>query len=237
MRRLVVGLFAVLSLGVLAFAASAQANEWLCNGKAEQCKVLGENLETLVLEDMGLSASISCQPGVVKGEGTAGPGATGETTVVSAEGEGKEPFCKPSAKAENLKNEEVANAVEKVEKVSAVNLPWKGEIAESEEGLWWGLALRKEAGKEPGYELKVKSGGLTVTDVCTMGSETPLGLIENLAAEPGGVPLVSAFAVKALLNATEAGTCSLGGKENGLVVGETLLAGWTGTALTTLSVN
>jgi hypothetical protein len=241
MKKLLVGLLGVLSLGIMfsGSVVSASASEWLCAGQAiltvGNCLGLTTNLEVLLLEDMGEPASAECAVGVVTSEGVLGSTLAGAlnvaaatTTAVTFTGKGAEPNCKPAAKAVNLKNEEKANLLEKVTEVTAVGLPWESKIEEEEAGpLWWVLIITKTAG----YKIVGKVAGLTVTDTCTAekATETPLVLAENLPETEESLLLVSLFFVAGLLSEAEAATCkpSIGGenKEDGLVIGENLLTG------------
>ncbi len=236
MKKLVVALMALASLGVLAMSAgsASAAFEWLCAGEKitgtgeERCLTLSENLETLKLEDMGVPGAVECSPETVLDEGWVGPGAAGETTSVTFQ------TCLPAPKAENLKEEVVTNGCEgKTATVQAVNLPWLTpieELTEPEAGVnaYWILIKAGVAGKEPGYLVECTVAGLKTDDICTTGAETVLVLALNLTEEETGkLLLVSIFFNKKLLAANEAGTCSVGGKEDGLVIGEVLLIGET----------
>ncbi len=248
MKRLVVVLLAVASLGALALSAgsASAAFEWLCAGEKvtgtgeERCLVLSENLETLVLEDMGVPASISCPPEAVLDEGWVGPGAAGEITQVAFTG------CVRSATAENLKEEAVGNACEagKAVELKALNLPWSTPIEELEEeagvNMYWILLKPGASGKSPAYSVGCTVAGLKVTDNCESGAETILVLAFNLTEEETGkLLLVSIIFNKKLLTASEAGTCSVGGKENALLVGEVLFIGekHDNSALLSLEIN
>ena len=219
MRRVAIGALVVLALGLLSAAGSAQAMEWLCDGVAGKCKVKGENLEVVVFEDRGVPAAVECRVGAVKSEGTAGSGVVDETTKVEVEDGGAAPACTPSAKALNLKQEAETNGCGKVVSVSGVDLPWKTEIAEKEgESTWWDL-ISAGGARQPGYELVCETSGIKITDTCTSNSEhAPLVLLEN-----GSEASVSAFFVAVPLEATQAATCTIGGKEQGFVIGEILL--------------
>ncbi len=249
MKKLVVALLAIASLGALVLSAgsASAAFEWLCAGEKvtgtgeERCLVLSENLETLVLEDMGVPASVSCPPEAVLNEGWVGPGAAAETTAVTFTG------CVRSANAENLKNEVTGNACEagKAVTVEALNLPWSTPIEEleleAEVNMYWILIKPGASGKAPGYEVKCTVAGLKVSDKCETGAETALVLAFNLTEveEPEKLLLVSIFFNKKVLTETEQGTCSVGGKENGLLIGEVLLIGEThnNSALLSLEIN
>jgi hypothetical protein len=113
-------------LAAVAIASSALATTavWLDDGQTATSKVsvVSSNLGAFKVEDMGTSAAaVECASQTVDGEGWAGPGSEDEITQVTFVESAKN--CKPTAKALNLKNEEVTNACEKVEEVSAVDLP------------------------------------------------------------------------------------------------------------------
>jgi hypothetical protein len=233
-----VSALAVLGTAVAAVSASAEPpSVWLCGNElvvaANPCVTVSENLEALTLEDMGVPARIECPPGSVFSYGTVGPGAKDETTKVEFLEEGKK--CKPGAKAENLKGEEVANKCEKVEKLEALNLPWKTEIV-LEGGVAWDLIM-----SEPGYRSTCKTLFVNVEDTCIAHekgeNETPLIELVNLTETEAGVLLVSAIFKKVPLVETENANCSIGGKLNGLVFGENLLSAFLNKVLVSLEVS
>jgi len=230
MTRLLAVSLPIILLNVVAFAAVAQASEYLCNGKAEKCTVLGFNLQVFVIEDRGVPAAIECPVEGVKTEGSMGPGATGEMTGVSFTG------CVAAAKALNLKEEEKANGCGKVLSVKADNLPWKTPISEGASNNWWVL-IEKGASAQPGFEIECETAGLKIKDTCTSGTEDLLVLVEDLAAEGSEPALLTVIFSTTLLSAAEAGKCSLGGAEQGFSRGELLGEGWTGTAAEALAIN
>jgi hypothetical protein len=231
MKKLILGLLAVMSLGVVAFAATAQASEYLCNGKAEACKVLGFNLAAFVLEDRGVPASVSCPIEGVKSEGSVS-GSTGEVTAATLAG------CTPSATALNLKEEAVTNGCGTVNSVEAIDLPWKTPISEGASNDWW-ILIEKGTTTQPGYAITCTTGGIKITDKCTTSAsgEDLLVLSEDLAAEGSEPALLTTIFSTSLLKANEAATCSLGGVEQGFTSGEILEEGWTGTAAEALAIN
>jgi hypothetical protein len=234
MRRLPIVALVVLSIGPVVLAPAAQASEYLCNGKAETCKILGSNLAAFTLEDRGLPAAVECPVEAVKSEGTAGPGAGAEITSVAF----TVASCVPAAKALNLKQENETNACEDVLNVRPLNLPWKIPISEGMSNDWF--VLIESGGKgQPGYEIECEIDELHFDDAClsAVGNDL-LVLTENLAAE-GTEPalLTTIFPGSVILAPAEAAKCSLGGAEQGFVSGEILLAAWTGTAFESLAIN
>jgi hypothetical protein len=232
-----VSALAVLGTAVAAVTASAEPpSVWLCGNElvvaGTPCVVVSENLEALTLEDMGIPARIECPPGSVFSYGTVGPGAKDETTKVEFFEKGKK--CKPGAKAENLKGEEIANKCEEVLEVEALNLPWKTEIV-LEGGVAWDLVS-----SEPGYLSECKTI-IPVDDKCIAHekgeNETPLIELVNLTETEAGVLLVSAIFKKVPLVEAENANCSLGGKLNGLVFGENLLSAFLNKVLVSLEVS
>lgn len=234
MRRLIVALVAVSALGVLAVAAgsASAAFEWLC-GASEPggCVVLGDNLEAVVFEDMGVPASVTCAVGSIESEGS----------VLGAEGETKEirinkpsELCTPSLKAENLKGESVINACKKVKNVEAENLPWleviEELVIEGTEDSYWILIKKGSAAGLPAFLVECEVAGIVVDDLCETFSEstTLLVLALNLPELEEGLLLVSDFFLKSPLTTGETWDCTVGGVENGLVQGEMLLLGMRG---------
>jgi len=226
MRKLIVGLLGVLSLGVLlaGTAASASAVEWLCGNEAVltagNCKTTTVNLEVLLLEDRGVPASVECPVEGVKSVGTVGPGAADETTEVTFTG------CKPAAKALNLKEEEKTNGCTTLDKQpQAVNTPWKTTVGEEEAGpLWWDRIT--SATKTPGYKITCTTLGIEVADTCegqTAEANITMVLIENLSEAESGILLVGVFFTGDGLSPAGAAKCSVGGNEQGFVTGEQLL--------------
>jgi hypothetical protein len=240
MKKLSMAVMLVSALAVLVSAVSASAEApsvWLCGNelvvKGTPCVTVSENLEPEFLEDMGVPARIECPPGSVFSYGTVGPGAVDETTKVEFLEEGK--VCKPAAKAENLKGEEVANKCGKVNELTVVNLPWKTEIV-LEGGVAYDLIS-----SEPGYTSVCETLGIPVTDKCIAHEkgegETPLIELVNLSeTEPNGTLLVSAIFPLVPLSETEWAKCSVGGL-NGLVFGENLLSAFLNGAAVSLEVS
>jgi hypothetical protein len=241
MKRVTLLVCAALTVGaVIATTALASGPEWLCNGQAitgtgnSRCLVRSENLEPVVLEDMGLGR-VECPSEAVLGEGWVGPGAEAEITLVS--------FVKPCtapAKFENLSGVEEANACESTTAptITTLHLPWKTKIVEKEgSNNWWILGESGVGGLKPGWELTCKVAGLNKKDKCENGAESPLALAENLLGSATELPLVTVVANKVLLAAAEACTCSAGGVENGLIFGEGLLEAVQGTTQISLEIS
>jgi hypothetical protein len=200
---------------------SASALEWLCNAVAKsKCKVDGVNLEVLLLEDSGVPASVECPVESVTSTGTVGEGVADETLTTAFKSE----LCKASAKAFNLEDKEVANGCTTAEKVEALNTPWTTTLEEAE---WDLIAKGPGAAGQPAYLVECVTPLGLVDDVCSVNAEhTPLVLVEVL--KEVGVPnLVTVLFPRDPLVPSEAATCTIGGKEQGLVVGEVLLEGLT----------
>jgi len=246
MRKVLIGLLAVVPIAMLAFAAtSASAFEWLCGGQAiltsGNCKVLSVNLTTFLLNDRGVPAEVECPPESVTDEGSITGATTGTTTAVAftvgSTG------CKKSAKALNLKEEEKTNGCEELESITTVNLPWTGTISEEESGLWWILVV--SGTKAPGYATKCKAAGLKgITDTCEAESaHAPLVLGENLSETEtiegvAGILLFDIFFVNPPLEGEpEFANCSIGGTHQGIVEGEQLLWGQIGGKAASLEIS
>lgn len=224
---------AVLPFAVLAVATSSSASafEYLCAGQAiltaGNCLTRSINLTPITLEDMSLDAGVYCLSENVTDEDEIISPTVDLTTKVTFAEEGKEPACLPLAKALSLENKEVANACTKAEKVEALNLPWETKIEEeSSTGDWWILIVTTNAA----YLTECESALGLVDDTCESTKEhTPLVLAENLSEEEtiegAKLLLLSIVFSETLLEAKEAGKCSLGGAESALVVGEVLYWG------------
>jgi hypothetical protein len=229
---------AILAAATVAVTASAEApSVWLCGNelvvKGTPCTVVSENLEPLFIEDMGVPSRLECPPGSVFTYGTVGPGATDETTVVEFLEKGN--ACKPAAKAENLKGEEVANKCGKINEIKFLGLPWKTEIV-LEGGVAYDLIS-----SEPGYTSVCETLGIPVTDKCIAHEkgegETPLVELINLSeTEANGTLLVSLIFPLLPLSETEWIKCSVGGL-NGLIFGENLLSASLNGAAVSLEVS
>jgi hypothetical protein len=213
-------------------AVSASAVEWLCGGVANsKCKTDGVNLSVLLLEDAGAaSAAVECPVETVTSTGTVGAGATDETlTATFAEGGTK---CTPAAKAFNLEDKEVANACTKVDAVTAINLPWTTTLEEDAEGKWDLLSKGPGAAGQPGYLTECVTLLGLIDDVCTINAaSTPLVWVENLT-ETGVAKLVTVLFLRDLLANAEYANCTVGGTNEGLVVGEVLIEGLTEAGVT-----
>jgi len=231
MKKLIVGLLAVLPFAVFAVLTSSAsaAPEWLCGGQAiltsGNCVVSTENLGVLLLEDRGVHSGMECTVGAVAGAGSITTSTKGSTTSVTF-GAG----CTAPATALNLKEEAETNACEKVESIVAENLPWTSTISEEESGLWWILVESSTAGKGPAYKTTCQASKIKgIADLCESEStHTPLVLGENLAEEETvesvKILLFSIFFVNPPLEGEpEWATCSLGGAHQGIVEGENLL--------------
>jgi len=239
-------LFAVLALSVTSIAAmmpaaaSALTTQWLCAEKvvpkAEECFINSENLEIFLLQDRNADAQVECPVGDITDEGWVGPGAEDRTTKVTFKS------CVGSAKAENLKEEEVANDCKaEAATVSALNLPWKTKI-EVVGGVNYDTITPVSGTKQPGYETTCKTALGSVTDKCEGSEAHPvLVRLDNLALEGTEFPLVDVlFPAKKselLEGEKEFAKCTIGGAESGFVLGEQLLAALIGGAFVTLEVS
>lgn len=230
--RIFVSLLLVTAIGVLfAGVGTSSAFEWLCNGASVtvkgNCLFRGLNETSFILQDTGAEYSIECAIEKITTEGTVGPGTEDETTTVKVSGEGKEPNCKPTAKALNLAGEEVPNRCTKVVKFTAADTPWKTALIEEKAGpVWWDLINTGNA-SGAGWELKCIVLGIETRDVCISGTvaesgsgEATLVLLENLNGE-----FVKMFYNEVALFPTQYSNCSIGSTESGLVKGEFLLFG------------
>jgi len=128
MKKLIIALSALGTLGVLASASFATDNTvWLCQGKEvtapKTCLVKGEAEGAITMEDMKEEAAVECvATSEGYGEGWVGPGSEGEITSITYTEPSKN--CKPTAKALNEAGEEVANKCEAVRGLEIVDLPW-----------------------------------------------------------------------------------------------------------------
>lgn len=230
MKRLFAGAFAAVLLPMLAVVTtSASAFEFLCGGEAitSSCPSHLVNLGIGTFEDRGsIPGKVECEPEAITSEGSITKPTEGETTSVTF----NVAKCKASAKALNLKEEEVTNNCSKLEKVEAVNLPWTITLEEELTKLWWVL-IRKTEAAEPGYKITCEAGGLKgIADTCIeLPQHTVLILLENLneaeTIEGVSIHLLSGFFLGApeLLEPEEMSNCSLGGEHEGIVIGEYLI--------------
>jgi hypothetical protein len=232
MKKLIAGLFALVALCGLAATAFAAGNGntvWLCNGQflvLERCLVDSENLEVQKLYDLVAMSGVECTAEAVQDEGWVGPGSEDEvTTVIFLEAT---TLCKPTAKGLNTKEEEVTNACKKVEAVLALNTPW-ATLVYLEGTAVWDL-LSAIGSKQPGYLIKCEiAGGTKQNDECLINaSHTPLVEVLSLEGNATELPLVSALFPAVPLENAELATCSVGGAESGLVLGEDLQEGLIG---------
>ncbi len=168
---------------------------------------------------MGIPAAIECPGADVSGRGTIGPGNQGFITEVVFIEPAKN--CKPTAKARNLKEEEVANACEALKSVEAINLPWLTELFLGNNAKGESVFLDKisSGGKgEPAglYECKTALG--TVDDTCTEVSAASTVEIHNETSD------INAVSPRQHTNeTTESLKSTIGGAENGLGIGEGLV--------------
>jgi len=228
MKRLIIALFALGALGVLASASFAADNTvWLCEGKeptSKSCLVNSEGEGNFTLEDMKEEAAIECTGADVTDEGWVGPGSEDETTRVTFKEEGKEPVCKPTAKALNEAGEEVANKCEKVTGTSAVDLGWITLLE-----LVAGVSkdrIKETTHGQPGYTVKCKTSIIEIADECKSESAADDARVEveNLLGTATEPPLVTVTFPAETEKKAEWADCSLGGKESGLVRGKVLIA-------------
>ena len=206
---LVVASGMTLATSVESSSALADNTVWLVNGAQLTSKVLVDSESTgkIVLTDMGLPAAVECEE--VLNEGWVGPGSEDEITSIEFM-----KACTHPEKAETLSGELVANACTSVDAVRMVDLPWK-TLLELINGVTWGLILPTTNG-EPGYQTECGSALGLVTDTCKTTAGNNVGPeLTNL--ENGTV--LAEFELNPALSEKENATCSLGGAENGLVVG------------------
>ncbi len=210
----------VITSAIASPALGAETASWLVNGAvplvAEQ--VLSVGVGALVLQDMGVPAAVECTGADLVGEGTVGPGSDDTSSSGTAIETSKD--CKPSAKAENLKGEEVANACESVKNVEAIDLPWLSELLLGENAKKESVFLDRlssDGQGEPAVLTECKTALGTVDDTCTEVSAGSTVEVKNESSD------VNVIFPKELAKASEAAKCSVGGAENGLVVGEVLV--------------
>jgi hypothetical protein len=239
MKKLIIGLFALLALSVVTASALATNTVWLCEGKQIRCLVNSENLETQLLYDLVAGSGVECEVGAVQDEGWVNGSEDEVTTVTFLEPTTK---CKPTAKGLNAKEEEVTNACKKVEAVTALHLPWgtlveEGELSSTNKA--WDLLKELGSNGLPGYLIKCEiAGGTKQNDECLINaSHTPLTELLNLAGNATELPLVSAVFPETLLAKAELATCSVGGTESGLVLGEDLQEALVGGAQVSLELS
>ena len=210
LSMLSVTVLAALAFGAVVVASALADNTvWLVNGAQLTSKVLVDSETTgkVSLTDMGLPAAVECEE--ILDEGWVGPGSEDEVTSVVFD-----KACTHPEKAENLKGELVTNACTSVDLVKAVDLPWK-TLLELIAGNTWVLFFATTNG-EPGYATECGSALGLVTDTCKTTANNNAGpKLTNL--ENGTV--LAEFELNTALSEKENATCSLGGAENGLVVG------------------
>ncbi len=206
--------------GVIATTAlGAETASWLVNGAIPLTATEYLFVVDAILrwEDMGVPAAVECKGSDVTGVGTVGPGH--EDTITSLTVTGPSTNCKPTAKAENLKSEEVANACQEVKAVAALDLPWLSELALGENAKKESVFLDRlssDGQGEPGFLTECKTALGTVDDTCTEQSATTTAEVKNETSD------VATIFPKELAKANEAGKCSIGGAENWLLVVEFL---------------
>ncbi len=194
---------------------------WLVNGAvpASATETLSVGVGVLTLEDMGVPAGVECTGADVTDVGTVGPGHEDTTTSVTFTAPATN--CKPTAKAENLSKEEKTNACESVKNVEALDLPWLTELAKGENAAKESVFLDRLSGDgkgEPAYLTECKTALGTVDDTCTEVSAGSTVEVKNETSD------VNTVFPKTLANEkTESAKCTIGGAENGLVKGESLI--------------
>ncbi len=218
-------LIAVFALTVIVGATAsaalgAETASWLVNGAAPAAatEVLSVGVGELVLEDMGVPQSIECKGADVTDVGMVGPSDEDTTTTIAFTSPSTN--CKPAAKAENLSGEQKTNACESLKSIEMLDLPWLTELLLGENAAKESVFLDKLSsdGKgEPGYLSECKTALGTVDDSCTEASATTTVEVKNETSD------VNIIFPRALTKASEAWKCSVGGPENGLMVGEELI--------------
>lgn len=136
-------------------------------------------------EDKGNGAAVEC---TVSGEGSFGPGTADTVTAATA------------SSCVGLKVCEASGVT-----ASAVNLPWSGELFE--EGGQVRNKVKVTEGKAPGWAIKCKVFGITVTDTCTGETST-----HDLDVAEG---VEFAFDEK-----SAATNCTVGGAKTGIITGK-----------------
>jgi hypothetical protein len=165
---------------------------------------------------LGGTTAIKCNSGM-KGWGTVF--ASNEGEITSAE------VANPKTECERL--EGLCKSSSEIEKVSAVNLPWKTEIVETESKYSIKILKTGEGTeKEPGWAVKCNTVLGSKTDTCTSEGEANAEKLEATNTSSAGVLLVSGTFEK-----VHKGKCSEGGKEKGEVSGKVSIEKANGTAL------
>jgi|ERR1700722_7169284 len=216
-------LVAVFACSAFAVTSSFAAGKILLNGGAVPAGGIPFSItESVEMEDMK-----SVGPPTILCSGTsvgtiAAGGATGsiiEFLTLAGEalevGTGKKEYL---VECEDMKSI-CSNPVD----VTAINLPWSGEVekmaAGPEEYLLVGLDV---AGKDPGYSINCNSILGLVSDTCTAEAAGAQGVLKN---ETGGL------LAEGSSNETTSppGTCSVGGAKQALVIGNGFVVSTSGT--------
>jgi hypothetical protein len=207
-RIKIIGLTLVAVFAISAVvSASASALQWLLNGRAitSAVNISSKAVGTLLLADLaatGGEVALLCEG---NDKGTAGPGAAGTVSEITATG------CTFQEKKNGS-----CTASDKVTAV-AVHLPWKTTLTTV--GANTRIALAGTSGN-PGWSVECTVGGIIkVQDTCTSSAAAPLA--SNVA---GGVD--------ATFESSETASCSLGNGSSGMVIGTDLNANPTGKTLT-----
>ena len=233
--KIAVALASVLAVGVLAVSAFGQDNTiWLCANKEilnapERCLVIGENLETMKAYDLTADSEVECEAGAITHEGWVGPGSEDEITLTTF----LEPTtrCKATSKALNLKEEEVTNVCEKVEKIGLLHLAW-ATLLTLRAGIAYDETAERGSNGEPGYEVTCKTALGNVADKCEETTESSRSPLENLVGNATEVPLVDLlYLFFPAFSDKERWKCSVGGAESGVLFGEILIEALTSTGV------
>jgi len=235
MKKLIVALLAVLSLGALAASAFAGNGNtvYLCNGKQiygtgnNRCLVDSENEGVLQLEDteavLGAPAGVECKAGEVFDEGWVGPGSEDEVTTVT--------FVAPKTNCTGTHD------CTTFDEVKALDLPWATLLFLA--GTESFVLISPTTNGEPGYLVECTVLGVTKDDVCkTTTGETASVPVVNLLGIQTELPLLTAtFLEVPHFSATELAECSLSKALTGLVFGAELLEALEGGVQVSLEIS
>jgi hypothetical protein len=211
----IVGLVFATVLMFSSLAATASfAAEILVRGESILGEIPFTITETFELEDMKATGppTVLCS-GSFDGETELGGALLLVTGVLTLSGE---------ALGNLLECEDKKDICSSPVDVTAVNLPWDGEVENMvlgpEEYL---LVLLNATAKDPGYTVDCNSILGLISDTCTAGSGGQQAVLKN---ETGGL-LVEFSSSEAT---TPPGNCSVGGEKQGLVVGNGVLTSSSG---------
>jgi hypothetical protein len=203
--QIVLALVAMFAFAAISVAsASAETTllaEWLVNGVGVTTSTPSVSEGELLLEDMGTGTDILCSGKFV---GTIN--ANGADTITLVEDlAGKDNTITCTITAKGSCEEANGSAIS----VTAVNLPWATLLILMENGEFLDEISSSGAGN-PGYLVECKVVGIKIDDTCTGSTQTQeknvTGGVEGIFNESETI--------------TPAGSCTVGGSGQGLVVGK-----------------